>query len=144
MNIKITSLWDAVSYKPDKPTYAIRVFSSESVLGSDRQLKQSPMYKHIREYIFDDNDTHPFLIKCGRKWLDEDTARQIVSDFKENRGEVETLLVHCNQGQNRSPAVAMALNELFELGNDLSELQKKYKDYNHFVFEMLMHIGQSL
>ena len=134
------SWWDAAAHVPDKPTYAIRIFSSYKI--DAQPLQESSLYKKVSEYTFDDNDTHPFIIKGGDKWLDEGTARKIVEDFRQNMEGVEALLVHCSRGENRSPAVAMALSELFDLGHDPEELKKKYDRYNHFVFDMLMRVGK--
>jgi predicted protein tyrosine phosphatase len=144
MDLHILSRWDAEKFEPNKLTHAIRIFSSYDSPSDRKSLRKSALYKHIGQYEFDDNDTHPILVKCGDKWLDEETAKQIISEFKENKGEVEALLVHCSRGENRAPAVTIALNDLFDLDNDSVSLREKYPHTNHFVYEMLMRVGKSL
>lgn len=51
-------------------------------------------------------------------------ARKILKFFEKYRGEVNALLIHCDAGISRSPAVAAALTKI--MGHDDSEYFKKY------------------
>jgi predicted protein tyrosine phosphatase len=137
MNILIKSLSDAITYKPTEPTYAIRIFSPGPV-GNERldrfPLVDSPNYKHITVYRFDDIDYH----QRNKIVFDESIASKIIEDFAQYKDQVETLLVHCIMGKNRSPSVAMALNEKFDLGANVKELRKKYPENNKLVYRTMM------
>lgn len=142
MEILVMAGWDAVKYQPDKKTYAIRIFHSNT--AEKNPLVESGLYAHVAEYIFDDNDTVPFTIVSGPKWLDEETAKKILEDFARHREGIECLLVHCGQGMSRSPAVAMALNKTFGLGQDSLELEKRFPDANIYVYNTLMKAAVGL
>jgi predicted protein tyrosine phosphatase len=146
MEILVMAGWDAVKYNPDKKTYAIRIFHSKT--AEKDPLVESGLYAHVAEYTFDDNDTHfkgcPFTIISGPKWLDEETAKKMLEDFARHREGIECLLVHCGQGMSRSPAVAMALNEIFGLGQDAEALREKYSDYNMYVYQKLKDVAEKI
>ena len=141
MEIKIFSVWKAAEYQPINSTYAIRIFPSDTFSNSLPPLIDSPLYRKIMEYTFDDNDIHPFLQERGPVWFNENIAEKIIKDFVESKDEIETLLVHCSVGKNRSPAVALSLNEIFGLGADSNALKTRYEHYNRFVYEMMVEIG---
>ncbi len=135
------SLGGALEYSPDRSTYAIRIFFSSL---TDRQpLMDSPFFKQIAEYVFDDNDVYPFWFEQGSVWFDDDIAERMIGDFIQHKEGVEALLVHCSLGESRSPAVAMALNEIFELGHDVDFLKSEYEKYNRHVYETMMRVAAS-
>lgn len=137
-----------LGHVPEKPTYVIRIFVTPSAkypdLTAGLRLKKSPLYKRVVEYIFDDNDNYPATFELGPTWFSEQIAESIIRDFVNGKEDIEALLVHCTAGRNRSPAVAMALNEIFALGHDTDVLKQKYNRYNHFVYETLMGVGRTL
>jgi len=51
---------------------------------------------------------------------------------------VEAILVHCSKGINRSPAVAMALNDLFGFGCDPDVLVKQHPEATHRPYDILI------
>ena len=128
MDLHILSLPDAIEFLPDKPTYAIRIFSSWDNQRKIRPLQSSELYTSINQYVFDDNDR----AEVGPIWFDKGLAKKIMEDFKENKSSAEALLVHCSIGKNRSPAIAIALNEIFNLGHNSEELKQKYGGFNGF------------
>ncbi|MBW2994805.1 hypothetical protein KY312_00485 [Candidatus Woesearchaeota archaeon] len=134
MELLITNQYAAEKHQPDKPTYAIRIFSSWHDKDDRGQLKESEFYSHIAEYVFDDCDEY---YEAGPVYIDEKIAKQIIDDFANNRYGIECLLVHCSLGRNRSPAVAVALNEIFELGNNTEELKQKYNRFNKYVYKII-------
>lgn len=109
MDLHILSLDVAEKFVPDKPTYALRIFSSRRTY---EPLPANPLYLRISEYIFDDN-VGPF--QAGPISITDDIAREMVIDFAKYRDQVSALLVQCDRGINRSPAVAVALNDVFGL-----------------------------
>lgn len=141
MQLLIMSRHEARNYEPLVNTYAIRIFSSELFYPDDK-LQGSLFYKVIQYYLFDD-------IEPGRFFgpgimFNEDIAARILRDFQEHREGVEALLVHCTFGKNRSPAVAIALNEIFSLGNDSEALKKQYDQLNKHVYNVLKETASKL
>lgn len=139
MDLHILSLHKAVEFKPVKPTYAIRIFPSD-MTDSHFELEKSFLYKKVVEYTFD--DVSPNLFLEGYMLIDDAIADLIVKDFAEYREKVEALLVHCSRGKNRSPAVAIALNELFGLGYDTEKLKIKFPESNWYFYGKLIEAGK--
>lgn len=142
MNLHILSLWDAIKFQPDKPTYAIRLFSSFNAYEDRGSLQKTQLYRRIAEYVFDDNDTYPFRVEVGPKWFNEKIAKNIILGFANYKAEVKALLVHCDRGKNRSPSVALALNEIFDLSHDPDVLMQRHDKYNHLVYETMMEVAK--
>ena len=134
MELYIFSKSDAVRFLPKKPTYAIRIISSWDDQERIMPLQDSEFYTRIRTYTFDDNDWY----KTGPVWIDNDLAGKILKEFEQDKNHIESLMVHCTQGKNRSPAVAMALNEIFNLGCEHSNLEKRFPDFNHHTYKTLI------
>src|SRR3989344_221992 len=82
------------------------------------------------------------LFQAGPVTITEDIADSIVRDFAKHKDNVEALLVHCTRGRNRSPAVAIALNEVFSLGDNSNELKKEFHAYNKHVYKLVFEAGQ--
>ena len=131
---------DAIYHLPDKPTYAIRIASPGFNNLREFPLENSPLYVGISEYIFDDADD--FYRPEWAVMFDEDIAGRVLQDFEIHRDGCESLLVHCSKGENRSPAVAIALNEIFGLGQDSAALKEQYPDSNWFVYKILKKVAE--
>ena len=154
MRVLIMNLLDAITYEPKNPTYAIRIFPSsyprlEGVASMEEAirktpLKESPLYGKANCYVFDDV-WHGYLggLKHEDVLFTQDMAKQIIEDFQSDRKGCEDLLVHCTLGKNRSPAVAIALNELFNLGSDANSLKNEYPETNWYVYRVMMEVGQA-
>ena len=129
------NLSDAVDYIPNNPTYAIRIDSPAFAFCSHFALQDSSLYT-IAEYSFDDQTPQ----WGDGKLFDVEIAQRLLTDFKEEGLDKDTLLVHCSRGQNRSPAVGIALNESFGLGCDTDKLKRKYPEANWFVYDTLIEV----
>ncbi len=140
MEIIIASLDQAIDYQPNKPTYAIRICSLSQRADLDREpLVNTSLYRAIKLYCF--NDTLSiFGAYSDPLGITPEIASQIVSDFQNFRYDSQTLLVHCIRGKNRSPAVALALNERFNLGNDSQQIKIQYPEYSQNVYELLKKV----
>lgn len=136
--------WEAELHKPNKRTYAIRIFYSKLKAEERNSLENSELYVKINEYFFDDNDTYPWRMINGNVWFDEHIAERMIHDFAEYKNSIECLLVHCGQGESRAPAVAMALSEIFGLGQNTGELITKYPKTNRHVYETLRKTADRL
>ncbi|MFH1406103.1 MAG: hypothetical protein ABIG52_02700 [Nanoarchaeota archaeon] len=132
-------LREAIDYTPTNLTYAIRIDSQIAPFTNCFALQNSGLYTIVK-YVFDDRTP-----KCGSgKLFDADIAQRLLTDFRENGLDHDTLLVHCFMGRNRSPAVGMALNEIFELGHDTDKLKKQYREANWFVYDTLIEVAKRL
>ena len=145
MDLLIMSLLDAVEYEPNKPTGVIRIFSAYQKGDKiwERPMVDSPLYKHIRTYYFDDVVFLDF-VRENEIRFDEGLAKKLLQNFSVDRKDFECLLVHCSRGINRSPAVGIALNEIFCLGQDADELKREYNKFRRYIYETLKDVAQTL
>jgi predicted protein tyrosine phosphatase len=146
-DIHILSLEEALSFIPDEPTYAIRI-SSPYDNNTQYPLMESPHYRAVHHYLFDDmwpgmpEDFYSYLLEEQYKPFTTETAHQIIDDFSRVVDSIDSLLVHCQYGLNRSPAVAIALNDIFELGEDSAFLKQHYPEYRRFIYKTLLEAGE--
>lgn len=153
MDIRIFNDESMVFYRPEKPTFSIRVFNHKKENGEVMPLVNSDLYVAEKRYFFDDitlgdarhfdNFNHSLwffknIRRINYKVFDKDTARAIISDFKEVIPRTECLAVSCEYGAGRAPAIAIALNEIFSLGQDSNKMRLNFINYNSYVYEMLI------
>lgn len=56
---------------------------------------------------------------------------------------MEHLLVHCSRGKNISPAVAIVLNKIYDLGANDADLREQYReDANWYVYRTLIETAK--
>ncbi|MFH1916961.1 MAG: hypothetical protein ABIJ21_06895 [Nanoarchaeota archaeon] len=136
MDVHIMGIIEAVEFIPIRLTYALRIANSINDFTGRFPLHESPFYAAIRTYVFDDVEQ---LFDRGRLMTGE-IAHVMLDDFVSERDGCGTLLVHCTRGRNRSPAVALAFNEIFSLGHDPKYLQGDRHDMeiNWYVYRTLM------
>ncbi len=143
MNIHIRGNRTASTYLPVVPTLALQIF--DSYPGSPKTtLRDSPLFT-ICSYTFDDIDSDQLLEHYPQTdvnklverhvLFNKPLAQEILNDFTTKRVNNLDLLIHCTLGASRSPAVAIALNEIFNLGQQ--NLKEQYPAYNHFVYRLL-------
>lgn len=154
MNIHIMGYRQAIRYVPRVPTVAIRIFDSypDSLNSPRLELQDSPFFRTLG-YVFDDQDSDWILqrypaydlkgVAIRNVLFDEMLARKMLEDFAGLKDGCLDLLVHCTIGACRSPAVAMALNEVFELGQDSQALKDRYPTYNRFVYRLLKEASET-
>ena len=142
MNILIMGLEAALAHEPVNRTYVISIPYSLDSFNQGFDLLSNPLY-HIHRYRFDDVEPPGKSgVRRAGVLFTEGMAREIIEDFSQGRVGSIDLLVHCKNGKNRSPSVAMVLNELFELGADTGALKQKYPYYNKWVYEVMMKVGK--
>lgn len=115
-------------------TYLIRIQNRDL----DRRMPYDPPNHPtltIVEYHFDDEDN-------SIRGLDETTARQILFDFSEHKSTIDELIVNCFTGKSRSPAVALAFNDIFGLGLDSAQFRKQYTYLAENVYDTLMRVSR--
>lgn len=135
----------ALEYEPQEQTYGIRIgFSgicSEIATAEFKRLESHPLYVP-HAYYFD--DAEPWTKDEWERPITKETATKIVNDFKEGKDRCSALLVHCERGQSRSPAVAMSLNHIFNLGYSNKELAQKYPLFNLHVAQTLYTVAEEM
>jgi predicted protein tyrosine phosphatase len=140
MKLDILSLPEAtLDFSPRAPTYAIRIFNSNT--PSQRQpLKLSRFYEKELEYIFDEE-----IVRIpNRIMFSDNIATKIIADFQYGAKGCDAIVVHCRHGLNRSPAVGLALNQIFNLGNDSWQMNQDYPILSRVVYREMLRIAQKL
>lgn len=156
--IRVRNLEEAKRYEPTRPTYAIRIRGPEIWdVANFGQLRQSEWYNDqlerksmVHEYIFCDIDDPNYKVDSDEGsgddtvLINEQIASRILLDFRKSLGRFEELLVHCVMGEGRSPAVALALNDLFNLGEDSFSFSERYPKLNQLVYREIIKAGYKL
>ncbi len=144
MQLHITGLEGMLfSFIPSVPTHVIQIKPSYAIASDARMHAKAvvhPMYVSKKMYVFD--DVWPGLHKNDPGLITAEIACNIISDFVEARNAgCEGLVVHCTRGKNRSPAVGIALNRMFELGYDHGEMRQKFPEFTHYVYRTILEEG---
>jgi len=109
-------------YRPVDRTAAVRIFDSSRRSQKTYPQLQEKLYADIFKYVFDDipvermsQDDLDKIVREDRLILfSESIAEKILEDVFLIKDACETLLVHCNAGLSRSPAVALAVMDVLE------------------------------
>jgi protein-tyrosine phosphatase len=145
MKILICSQREAIKYLPEDESYGIQIFSGYLKDRNKEKLMEHPKWVHIAQYSFDDTYPGDPMEREGVYVLfNKKIAQNLLEEFMQHRKDSKTLLVHCGQGLNRSPAVAIALNEIFKLGENTQKLIDVYEEMNGFVFNTLLEEARGL
>lgn len=142
MAVIIKDREEVLKYNPLVPTYAIRI-ADYGTAGQLRPLILSSNYKRIN--IYEMSDGQPDA--KGNGPIESCVAEKLIRDFIQVRldfKDLQDILIHCNEGRSRSPAVAGALNEIFNLGNPVWRISVDYPEYNIHVYNQLVRIAQEL
>ena len=142
MKIEILGKNEALVYTPQERTYGIRIgFNGERQSDCDEFERLERLSLYVPKfYAFD--DTEPWMKEVGEVPLSRETAISIISDFRNYSDGCSNLLVHCCLGIGRSPAVAVVLNEIFELGARSDEIVKRFPKLNIHVARTLLEVAQ--
>jgi hypothetical protein len=146
MELLIKPLEEAKFYVPKNKTYGIRISSEWAYLDSFVDFVESDNWVKISSYLFD--DVWPGMprldgVLYGRETpLSVEKAGKILTDFQEHISEIEALLVVCTYGKNRSPSVAIALNDIFELGHDSEAMRQDYPGFRPFIYNTMLRAAK--
>jgi len=150
MDIIVLSAAKALDYRTINPVYAIRIFDwYESCYNPrDKQLTL-PADSIVVSYKFEEYDRDFYnqqevsghygerIKKLQERAFNNDIAKDLITHFRDNRDGKLELLVHCQAGLERSPSVAQALNDLFELSEDYN-IDRVRKN---FIYRTMMRVG---
>jgi len=140
MDIHILSLWEAVHFKPTKPAYGIRINST--YLRRVPELEHEKLFRCIHTYTFNYTALDTPEQRATDSPFSESIAQLMINDFVAEWMSCDALVIHCLSGKNRSPAAAIALNELFGLGQDTAALQAQYPRFDLDVYNILKTVGE--
>jgi len=70
--------------------------------------------------------------------FNEYLARKILEDYEEVGLGADNIMIHCGLGKNRSPAVGIAMNEIYEWG--FEGLKEKFPDYRRFIYDKMKSV----
>lgn len=138
---------DALTHNPLVPTYAIRILPGNpkwEPFFPKGSLVNSPNYRVINQYVFDDVDPDYNPDPKNNVMFNEAIATKMLTDFRDGRDGCSALLTHCTMGRNRSPAVAIALNVIFCLDQDPAMMKEKYSLYTRWVYHGLIETAKKI
>jgi len=127
-----------LGYGPDfdaenitEPTLIISISSTDDQIPLILKSGENKMVAHVEFLMFDDIDTSESV--GGLKPMSENDARRIVDTFLHYSDTVSQIIVHCDAGYSRSPAVAAALTKALGESDDqyfvVTVKNKLYADY---------------
>jgi hypothetical protein len=154
MKITILSLKEVQIYQPADSACLIRIFGNEESYQEYSHVEGSFVKSAV--YFFDDFDLY-LEAQSGTEHLKKiihtenpqifhkNLAVNIISEFDtwKRHESFEELVVHCYLGAGRSPAIALALNEIFQLGCRTQDLIKLYSEYNEYIFDVMVAVGKN-
>jgi|SRR3989344_2984952 len=142
MDIHILDFTSSLNFIPNKPTYALRIFNVTGPQDFVHELLYSENWIRIVNCYFHDTNPEEAKRLCFSHFLEIDYARKMVRDFARYKDRCEAVMIHCMAGMNRSPAVAVAFNDIFGLGNDSQTLRNQYTDLNEYAYETIIKAGK--
>lgn len=103
--------------------------------GPVRYKKPCGLVAALEIAFHDAEPTAGFTPPSNIQMMTHANAQQIADFIVQQTGHVDTLVVHCEQGMSRSPAVALAIAEYFELNT--SWIEKSYQP-NQYVYGLVI------
>ncbi len=135
----------AGEFKPSVPSVAIILLSGIREDNNTYPAVLSRKFVEVFEYKFDNlypiDERDMRLLGRGGDFpiiFNAEIAGKMLFDFTGVRDKVSGLMVHCWDGRNRAPAVAIAYNDVFSFGYDREELMMKHPAYNSYICQTLI------
>lgn len=170
MRFWVNNYIQAQEFVPHEPTMAIRIFDPGYDLKDPRTLVKDgnhpgkilkPNHWWVKELQYTFSDTDPTLYEFespstydrlvhGPHCFNALMAKRILLDFAEHHANSAGVMIHCNAGLSRSPAVALALAHRFNIRpewkgrrhklmtNFEEDLKKHGRAANYWVYSLLM------
>jgi len=154
MKIWILNYLEAREFDPEELTLAVRIFDPGATKLEHNKpvpLKCSTLWLDEVRLEFEDIDIWSYQQEGGvalarrlqeeRKCFDERMAEFMLAETARTIKKAQALMIHCNAGLSRSPAVARALVERFEIQPEWSGKRRRMMedDYhgNEWVYRLL-------
>jgi len=154
MKIWILNYLEAREFDPEELTLAVRIFDPGATKLEHNKpvpLKCSNLWLDEVRLEFEDLDIWGYQQEDGvalarrlqeeRKCFDQCMAGFILQEVARTIKKAQALMVHCNAGLSRSPAVARALVERFEIQPEWSGRRKRMMENgctgNEWVYRLL-------
>lgn len=150
------SAFEASKYKPLDKTYTIRIFSSRirpNIISYEETFKLKDSSNYIKTECYSFDHLYPevplyseVVYRRNENLIlfNEDIAKKMLLDFLPFEKSCNTLLIHCAIGKNRSPAVGIAFNEIFNLGHNDIKLKEKFPEANWHVYGVLKNTAKKI
>lgn len=74
--------------------------------------------------------------------FNEDLADEVIRDFRAAFSSEMDLMIHCLNGESRSAALGVSLNDIFGLGNN--NLYYQYPRFNRYVYNLMINRADEL
>jgi predicted protein tyrosine phosphatase len=114
-----------------------------SIHDPDKRRPRIPKQSGLREVLYlafhDAEPSEKLALPEDIVLMTEDQAREVWSFVKKWQNEIGTVVVHCEQGVSRSPAVAAALCRGF--GGDERPFWRAYQP-NQYVYELVLRAAE--
>ena len=159
MKIHIKGYLDALNFIPQKKTIAIRIFdpitfeNDYPVNNARKNLRYSPLYVSTLGYTFNEFNLSHVLLNINENLHDlylphlfnKQIASKLLSDFSKVKDKGLELMVHCHSGQHSSVTLAIALNEIFDLGDhDIENLKERRGVPCSYIYDTLCFVAKGL
>jgi predicted protein tyrosine phosphatase len=114
-----------------------------SILGNpDEQIKLEDDPKRIFYLRMNFDDLDEDIEPEKYHLFNEDDAKEILAFAKKAKNNIDALIVHCEAGISRSPAVGLALAQLLDTQNQ-DRIKHRFPLYNKHVYNTIIktHFG---
>ena len=100
-----------------------------------RELQSEPMTeKSFRSYI-EHKGHHEGRVTLFAK----EDAIELLKDYDSFGKDAKTIMIHCDRGKNRSPAVGIAMNEIYGWG--IKGLKEKHPAFRRYIYQTLLDVS---
>lgn len=135
IDIKVTSKKYAVDFSCSKPWAAISV---ATMIEDFVQIKEENRVGLLQMAFWDVSNPHVYNderleVRCFTPEL----AHKILDFVEEVLPKIDVLLVHCEAGLSRSPAIAAAISNIY-WGPEMDKVYFKHFTPNTFVYQTLL------
>jgi predicted protein tyrosine phosphatase len=113
-----------------------------SIHDPDKQRARIPKQSGLRGVLYlafhDAEPSERLALPEDIVLMTEDQARQVWEFVRQWEGQVGSVVVHCEQGMSRSPAVAAAIFQAF--GGDPQDFFREYQP-NQYVYRLMNEVN---
>jgi hypothetical protein len=87
-----------------------------------------------------------YLESRGHPWgreilFTQNDATKILGDYEKFGKDIKNILIHCDRGKNRSPAVGIAMNEIYGWG--INGLKKRHPEFRKYIYQTIIDVSKT-